>query len=188
MRDLDHMEIPAQGFSVAHFPFTLLAVIVSLLFLPPALKAEEAAHQVLFGVSSTTISGYVSSIAIWHPGIDTTSVPHRGFFITLFPPDPITATPHDPLVLSIPTGNGQAWASSQPMFSLYQNLIAFGPNPQADFVAIPMHRIDREPRLRSLRFTDAQSLAVVPEPSSISLIIGSSLGLLFAMRRRPSVE
>src|SRR5581483_3904802 len=31
-------------------------------------QADEAAHQVLTAVSSTTLSGYVSASAIWNPG------------------------------------------------------------------------------------------------------------------------
>jgi len=38
-------------------------------------NAEEAAHQVLTAVSSTTLSGYVSTSAIWKPGLPQTNTP-----------------------------------------------------------------------------------------------------------------
>jgi hypothetical protein len=40
-----------------------------------ATNAEEAAHQVLTAVSSSTLSGYVSTSAIWKPGVPQTNPP-----------------------------------------------------------------------------------------------------------------
>lgn len=48
--------------------WTLGLAAVGLVSLSPALQAEEASNQVMTTLSSTTLSGYVSTSAIWVPG------------------------------------------------------------------------------------------------------------------------
>jgi hypothetical protein len=50
-----------------------------LVTLPPVLRAEEQPSSVLTALSATTLSGYVSTSAIWEPGTSSASIPGRAF-------------------------------------------------------------------------------------------------------------
>ena len=64
--------------------WTLALAAVGMVSLGSVAQAEEAQHQVLTALSSTTLSGYVDTSAIWKFGTDRhdasyTGIPGRTF-------------------------------------------------------------------------------------------------------------
>jgi len=58
---------------------TLALAAAGLVTLPSLLQAEEKPSSVLTALSATTLSGYVSTSAIWEPGTSSASIPGRAF-------------------------------------------------------------------------------------------------------------
>src|SRR6266571_2368742 len=58
---------------------TLALATAGLVTIPSVLQAEEKPSSVLTALSSTTLSGYVSTSAIWEPGTSTANIPGRAF-------------------------------------------------------------------------------------------------------------
>src|SRR5712692_5425777 len=58
---------------------TLALAAVGLVTIPSVLQAEEKPSSVLSALSATTLSGYVSTSAIWEPGTSTANIPGRAF-------------------------------------------------------------------------------------------------------------
>src|SRR6266404_6483439 len=59
--------------------WTLGLAAVGLVSLPSIVQAEEKASTMMTALSSTTISGYVSTSAEWNPGTGNQYVPGFGF-------------------------------------------------------------------------------------------------------------
>src|SRR3989441_7016438 len=58
---------------------TLALAAAGLVTLPSLLQAEEKPSSVITALSATTLSGYVSTSAIWEPGTSTANIPGRAF-------------------------------------------------------------------------------------------------------------
>src|SRR2546428_13020655 len=56
---------------------TLALAAAGLVTLPSLLQADEKPSSVLTALSATTLSGYVSTSAIWEPGTSSASIPGR---------------------------------------------------------------------------------------------------------------
>ena len=54
-------------------------IAAGLISIPAATQAEEKPSSVLTAVSPTTLSGYVSTSAIWEPGTSGVGIPGRAF-------------------------------------------------------------------------------------------------------------
>src|SRR6266700_1734553 len=68
--------------SMNHNPWTLALIGAGLVSLPAVTNAEEKASSVMTALSATTLSGYVSTSAIWEPGTAKAGVlgiPGRAF-------------------------------------------------------------------------------------------------------------
>ncbi|MHB8519171.1 MAG: outer membrane beta-barrel protein [Limisphaerales bacterium] len=59
--------------------WTMTLAAAGVVSLGSVVQAEEAQHQVLTALSSTTLSGYVDTSAIWKPGTGNGFIPGRAF-------------------------------------------------------------------------------------------------------------
>ncbi len=59
--------------------WTAALASAGLVSIGSVVQAEETPHQVLTALSSTTLSGYVSTSAIWKPGTSNALIPGRAF-------------------------------------------------------------------------------------------------------------
>lgn len=59
--------------------WTIALAAAGVVSLGSVAQAEEAQHQVLTALSSTTLSGYVSTSAIWKFGSGNASMPGRSY-------------------------------------------------------------------------------------------------------------
>ncbi|MEQ2005995.1 MAG: PEP-CTERM sorting domain-containing protein [Limisphaerales bacterium] len=176
-----------RGSSLAQFPLSLLAVITSLVGLSPVLIAEERpGSSVLTAVSSTTLSGYVSTSASWSGTVDNSFILNGVLFSTSSPfgssvtyvsdsfgPGGFIRNAHSHTVFIGAVG-GYSSGENPP----YPFLFAPGTQlPSAGVGVTPMDVLGPAVQLNSLP-------AAVPEPSSIALIVGGALSFFSAMRRR----
>lgn len=59
--------------------WTMTLAAAGVVSLGSVVQAEEAQHQVLTALSSTTLSGYIDTSAIWKPGTGNGMIPGRAF-------------------------------------------------------------------------------------------------------------
>ena len=59
--------------------WTVALATVGLINLSSAVQAEESNNSMMTALSSTTLSGYVNTSAIWRPGTSSSSIPGRAF-------------------------------------------------------------------------------------------------------------
>lgn len=174
-----------RGSSLAQFLYLLLAVITSLAGLSPVLLAEERpSSSVLTAVSSTTLSGYVSTSASWSGTVDSSFLLNGVFFNTSSPFGSSVTYVSDSFALGGFVGNGQGHSVFIGAADGYlmggSPPYAFTPSTQLLPVGVGVTPMDvSRPAVQLTSFP-----AAVPEPSSIALFVGSSLSLVLAMRRR----
>src|ERR1044071_3854504 len=112
--------------------WTMVLAAAGVVSLGSVVQAEEAQHQVLTALSSTTLSGYVDTSAIWKFGTDNhnggTVIPGRVFDGTSDKLDGFNLHAVK-LVLEKPLDEGQ-WSAG------YKGALFFFVGPRGDFLIL----------------------------------------------------